>query len=373
MRRFILLLFFLPSHYLMAQPFTMFPGDANNDGVANHYDILPIGVAYGQEGFPRPGATLDWLPQFHPQQWLQALPTSNVNMGFCDSDGNGLIDSMDISAIALNFDSTQTGSQPPPLPYLLPDTCFSCPKLIFRIEFDRDTAMVSDTFYAQLSIFYPPNVPPQAGALGIAFNLNYDPENVKDPLTKVFPDTIPGDLMFVTATNTLAQSWRAVPSGSIGFGAAGKGMNALFFPRPIGVVALVVEDMIQRSTMVDFWMDASDFLIINELEQVVCPGQVLVDTIVLLDPVDATLDLEFVEDEITLYPNPVSDWLTVSSEKLRIEKIEILSLTGQPVLPNWSGFSTQVNLDLTSLNNCVFLAKITTSEGAFFKKLVLKN
>ncbi|MBK9013208.1 MAG: hypothetical protein IPM82_03480 [Saprospiraceae bacterium] len=128
MCRFIFLLSFLCSLHLAAQPIILFPGDANNDGVANQYDLLPIGVAYGQEGFPRPGATLDWLPQFLPQQWLQALPVSGVNLGFCDSDGNGLIDSFDIDAIALNFDSTQTGAQPPPMPYLLPDTCFSCPK-----------------------------------------------------------------------------------------------------------------------------------------------------------------------------------------------------------------------------------------------------
>ncbi|MBK9013207.1 MAG: hypothetical protein IPM82_03475 [Saprospiraceae bacterium] len=73
-------------------------------------------------------------------------------------------------------------------------------------------------------------MPPSAGALGIAFNLTYDPDNVKDSFTMVFPDTLPGDLMFVTATNTLAKSWRAVPSGSIGFGAAGLGMNACFSP-----------------------------------------------------------------------------------------------------------------------------------------------
>ncbi|MBK9015206.1 MAG: hypothetical protein IPM82_14680 [Saprospiraceae bacterium] len=285
MCRFIFLLLFMRCLHFTAQPIVLFPGDANNDGVANQYDLLPIGVAYGQEGFQRPGATLDWLPQFLPQQWLQALPVSGVNLGFCDSDGNGLIDSFDIDAIALNFDSTQTGAQPPPMPYLLPDTCFSCPKPILRIDFDRDTAMVSDTFYALLSIFYPPNVPPPAGALGIAFNLNYDPENVKDSLTKVFPDTIPGDLMFVTATNTLAKVVAGSSFGQHRLWGSGQGMNVLFFSRPLGVMELVVEDLIQRSTAVDFWMDASDFPIVNQLEQVVCPGQVLVDTIVLLDPV----------------------------------------------------------------------------------------
>ncbi len=360
------------SLHLAAQPVILFPGDANNDGVANQYDLLPIGVAYGQEGFPRLGAMPDWLPQFLPQQWLQALPVSGVNLGFCDSDGNGLIDSFDIDAIAFNFDSTQTGAQPPPMPYLLPDTCFSCPKPILRIAFDQDTAMVSDTFYAELSLFYPPNVPPSAGALGIAFNLTYDPDNVKDSLTMVFPDTLPGDLMFVTATNTLAKAWRAVPSGSIGFGAAGRGMNALFFPRPLGVVELVVEDMILRSTAVDFWMDASDFLIVNELEQVVCPGQVLVDTIVLLDPVNAVEQSIPLQQEIVLSPNPATDWLTVESSSLHLEKIECFTLDGHLLPTCWSGYASQAYLDLRPVPSGVLLVKIQTQNGVFIKKLIKK-
>ena len=370
MCRFIFSFSFLCSLHLVAQPIILFPGDANNDGVANQYDLLPIGVAYGQEGFPRPGATLDWLPQFLPQQWLQALPVSGVNLGFCDSDGNGLIDSFDIDAIAFNFDSTQIGSQPPPMPYLLPDTCFSCPKPILRIVFDRDTAMVSDTFYAELSLFYPPNVPPFQGALGIAFNLNYDPDNVKDSLTMVFPDTLPGDLMFATATNTLAKSWRAVPSGSIGFGAAGRGMNALFFPRPLGVVQIIVDDMILRSTAVDFWMDASDFLIVNELEQVVCPGQVLVDTIVLLDPVDVVGPGIPLQEEIVLSPNPATDWLTVESSNLHLEKIECLTLDGHLLPTGWSGYANRAYLDLRPLPGGVLLVKIQTTNGVVVKKLI---
>ena len=356
-----------------AQPIIMFPGDANNDGVANQYDILPIGIAYGQEGFPRPGATLDWIPQFHPNQWPDNLPVSGINYGFSDSDGNGLIDSLDIDAIALNFDSMQAASQPPPFPYLPHDTCFSCPKPDLLITFDKDTAMVNDTIFATLTLRYPASIPPEIGALGIAFELNYDPENVKDSLTKVFPDTMPGDLMFITATTTLARSWRTVNPGNIRFGAAGKGMNALFSTRIIGTVEFIVDDMIVRSTAVDFWMDAANILILNENEQVVCFGGVDVDTITLFDPIDAVGERPDWHNDINIFPNPASDRLTVESPNAIMEKVELFSINGTSQLVNWTGFSNKTTLDVNSFPTGIYLLNIQTEKGVLTKKIKVEN
>ena len=106
MIRFTFLLLLIFACAIAHSQVIMFPGDANNDGVANQYDILPVGVAYGMEGFPRPGASPIWQPQFQPFAWPQNLPVSGVNLAFVDSDGNGLIDSLDIDAIAFNFAST---------------------------------------------------------------------------------------------------------------------------------------------------------------------------------------------------------------------------------------------------------------------------
>ncbi len=371
MIRLSFLLFFASTTILSSQPIVMFPGDTNNDGVANQYDILPVGIAYGTEGFPRPGATLDWLPQFLPNQWFENLPVSGVNFGFIDSDGNGMIDSLDIDAIALNFDSAQFSSKPPPLPYLISDTCFSCPKPDLLITFDQDTAMVTDTFYAILTLRYPIGVPPEFGALGIAFELNYDPENVKDSLTQVFPDTMPGDLMFISATTTLAKSWRAVPPGNIRFGAAGKGQNALFVTRNIGIVQIVVEDMILRSTANDFWMDASGIMILNQNEQVVCLGQVEVDTITLFDPLNTVGERPSWHNEINIFPNPASDWLTVNSPNALLEKVELFALDGGKQLRQWTGSSNNMTLDLNGFPNGIYFLKINTDKGLLSKKIKL--
>mgnify|MGYP002397483500 CR=1 FL=1 len=354
---------------LPAQPITLFPGDANNDGRADQYDLLPIGVAFGQEGFPRPGASLAWLPQLQPQQWPQNLPLSGVNLAFCDSDGNGFIDEMDIDAIALNFDSTQAEALPPPGPYLLPDTCFSCPAPELLITFDRDTALINDTFYATLSIRFPEGLSPSLGVLGIAFALTYDTDNIRDSLTMVFPDTMPGDLLFVTATHTLAQAWRALPPGNIGFGAAGKGMNALYFTRELGKVELVVEDMIIRSTATDFWMDAAGFLLLNANEQAISFGGVVADTIVLFDPLNGVREARVRQPGIRLFPNPASERLTVHSPDAPLLRIGLCAASGQRLPLGWSGHSDMAEVDLNHLPAGFYWVEITTAAGTTVRKL----
>lgn len=352
---------------------TMFPGDCNNDGTADQYDIFPVGIAYQFEGPPRPGATLDWVPQFHIDPWGLQLPVSGVDLTFVDSDGNGIIDSLDLDAIALNFDSTQDQSVPPPLPYLPADTCFSCPKPELVITFDQDTAMVNDTFYAELTLIYEDDVPPSAGALGIAFALHYDPMNVVDALTKVFPDTMPGDLMFVTATSTLARSWRAIPSGQVRFGAAGRGSNRFFASRLLGRVELVVEDMIIRSSQAvaaDFWLEPEGILILNQFEQIVCLGPIIVDTLVLFDPASAVGEALDWRSGISISPNPARSWMQVHSQNVAVERVEIWSLDGQ-LEHRWQDIDFSVELPLYALPPGVHLVKVKTEHGVWVGKLLV--
>ena len=122
MNRIIIVPFLLLYSFVNAQ-FLMFPGDTNNDGIANYYDILPIGLAYDSLGPPRELPSFNWEAQeFFP--WGKILPFSGVEYGFIDCDGNGIIDSLDVEAIALNYDSMQMEANPPPMPYELPDTPF---------------------------------------------------------------------------------------------------------------------------------------------------------------------------------------------------------------------------------------------------------
>lgn len=73
-------------------------GDANNDGVVNNKDILPIGYFMGMEGNTRPGASLEWFGQFG-SNWNNPFPGSSVDLKYADTDGSGHVTTEDTTAI----------------------------------------------------------------------------------------------------------------------------------------------------------------------------------------------------------------------------------------------------------------------------------
>lgn len=357
----------------LAQPIVLFPGDTNNDGVANHFDLLPIGVAYNMEGPPRQNASLNWLPQPLFPPWPGTLPVSLINKGFVDCDGNGFIDAFDIDAIVLNFDNTQNFSQPPPMPYppKLTDTCFSCPKPDILISFDKDTIVSGedelDTLFAYIILRYPPGVTSQNGALGIAFDVkyDYDPEKIIDSLTIAYPDTFPDNRMYVIATSTKAQLWRLPPPGAMRFATAGRGQNVFFVSDTLFTVRFIIIDMIIRDAEL-FSLSLSNVLIINKLEQVIGLGNIKQNPVVVVSATHSPNRRPLV----LLSPNPVRETLAVESPESPIEKIDIAGTDGRLALSAEAGGQNRFDVPTGSLPPGVWLAVIQTRSGVAVKKFV---
>jgi plastocyanin len=85
---------------------SVWPGDANSDGVANLFDVLPIGLAYGSTGPVRAGASLLWVGQ-PATDWASSFG-SGVNYKHADCNGDGIVNINDVPAILLNYGQTHT-------------------------------------------------------------------------------------------------------------------------------------------------------------------------------------------------------------------------------------------------------------------------
>jgi hypothetical protein len=358
---------FLPL-FINAQ-FLMFPGDTNNDGVANYIDIIPIGLAYGSEGSPRELINTDWIPQeFNP--FGQFLPASNVEYGFIDCDGNGLIDSLDVEAIALNYDSMQAMANPPPINYQLPDTFFTTNIPQINVQFSVDTAGVQDTVFADINIIFP--TPPITNpALGLALGLEYDPVNIKDSLTVIFVDTLSNDLMYVTAASNFLNFWRLPQPGRIEIGAAGRGQNAINNSRTIATVMIVVEDLIIRSQgVIPFSFSLADVILVNDQEQVL-EVSFFSDTLLLIDSVVGVEDQVF-SNNLKVYPNPARDQIQIKSD-LPIEQLILYNqfglLTREAAIPNLKNVSWKN----TGLPSGMYILHIKTAVDWHVRKLILLN
>ncbi len=78
---------------------TVWPGDANNDGVVNEQDVLSLGTYWAETGPQRDDASIDWTGQ-------QAEPWNPEEATFADTNGDGQVDQSDLLAIGVNFGET---------------------------------------------------------------------------------------------------------------------------------------------------------------------------------------------------------------------------------------------------------------------------
>jgi parallel beta-helix repeat protein len=77
----------------------VYPGDANNDGVVNEIDVLPIGVFWMMEGAVRQGDNAEW-------RMFPALPWDSLGATYADCDGNGVVNEDDLFLIGVHWGQT---------------------------------------------------------------------------------------------------------------------------------------------------------------------------------------------------------------------------------------------------------------------------
>lgn len=87
----------------------------------------------------------------------------------------------------------------------------------------------------------------------------------------------------------------------------------------------------------------------------------------LSDGIDQTFNI----DEITMYPNPAKDLLTINSKTESIRTITLFDILGNQVSvlnPN----SREVNMDVSNLSSGIYIAKISTLKGVGSTKLIIE-
>ncbi len=78
---------------------------------------------------------------------------------------------------------------------------------------------------------------------------------------------------------------------------------------------------------------------------------------------------ENVKKSFSIFPNPITDQLTIHSDKFTIEKIEILDLTGKIVYSN-SQFTNQLIIELTNCPSGIYFIKIQSENYTITQKII---
>jgi hypothetical protein len=336
----------------------LFPGDTNNDGVCNYMDLLPIGLGYGQAGPARPDASLVWFPQAYAN-WAGNVPGSGLNLAFADADGNGVIDSLDLDAFLLNYDSLQMEAQPEPANYFPQDTLFA--ELFIEVVIDEDTVEAGDTLFVQLNFLPLPTFPVTAVALAV----EYDTSLVVDSLVTFIPDTVQGDLLFVWASSQGPAIWRSPDPGRLEIAATGKAFPAFDQPRPIGTIQMIIVEDVTRSDsiFVPLKLEIKAPLAIRPDGAAAVPFFDIPE-VTLFQVLSGHRELQQKkENKLKCYPNPFVQTLRLSVPGERIEEAVVYSPEG--VLLKMFRFrgEGEVMISVDDLSPGVYLIRVKTAQG----------
>jgi hypothetical protein len=80
------------------------------------------------------------------------------------------------------------------------------------------------------------------------------------------------------------------------------------------------------------------------------------------------IDNFILNDAVKMYPNPVQDYLSISSN-LKITRVQVYSLLGELILDRRSKFS---RINLIDLNPGIYMIKIHSNQYSVTKKLIKK-
>jgi hypothetical protein len=141
----------------------VWPGDANYDLSVNNLDILAIGIASGETGPMRGGASLSWVEQA-ATDWTNSF-SSGVNMKHADCDGNGVADASDTTAVSLNY-----GLHHPASRVIQPNNIPSS-NGVFSISVSPDTVGPSSPVHVEVDLTMD-------SIYGVAFSIYYNPQLV---------------------------------------------------------------------------------------------------------------------------------------------------------------------------------------------------
>lgn len=389
MRTYLLLLFLTFRLYLAAQPFFLYPGDTNNDGVCNYLDLIPVGLAYGDQGPRRPLPANDWLPvPFQP--WtgpLPPLPASELDRAFANAythqgtSGLDTVNANDVLILQQHYGEVQSPSAPsfpPPTDYLalLPEFPVTPPPAI-RIRFSADTVDVLDTFYAHIE-FTGTDSPDPAyqGVMAIGLRLKYASINVEDMPPRILFDTLSTDLMGLGATYEQAVSDRSPLPGkdTLELAVSGYRNPAFLTDRPVAAVEYIV-DLIIRSNAADtvykpFWIEFVDVVLVDTLERRITGVLTHSDTVVLRQIITSAGEPEW-QQGIRLFPNPARDHFTVSAPYgLLLDRVVLFDARGRE-LRLWKGPLPGEKMRLEGLPQGWYNVEISTGRGVLWRKLTL--
>lgn len=335
----------------------VWPGDVDNNGQVDQYDMLALGLEIGQSTTkPRPNASIEWTPQTFVSQ---SSNQDAVLRPYWDTDGNALIDLNDTLAIHQNWGKTVPNRKIRTRPQI---DSFALP-----LNLNMDT--LNNRREIELPIVLGSAEAPARNAYGLAFSLNYGSgigkmARISADFSRSFFKRDKRPLLTYVRNDTVQNKLHLVISKLQRRAITGYG--------EIARVKLTVEDLIFIEPFLkNLNIDPQSIVLIdrNNKPIPVAPGS---EEIRVISDVEHLIsNASFIDQKMNIYPTPCNDVLHVQSDQLSIQSLKIFSQDGK-LIQQFSAF-TQKQIDTSSWPNGAYQLQIETGEGMGVKKILVQH
>lgn len=346
--------FHLPIFSLVAALDSVWPGDANYDGIADVYDILPMGIAYGSSGPARANATTGWTPQTAANWSGQFF--SGLNYKHADANGDGSVTIADTLPINLNygFSHNKTGEE-----------VISGNDL--QIDIEEDSLFTGDTMH--VNILLGTATEPIDSLYGLAFSIDFDTTLV-DPSTLkvVFDNSWVG-----TPGVDMISMWRAYGGGAI----LDIGLTRIDqteqtgYGRIVSLSIIMIDDLGGKREMIETFKMTVSRLEAQRADEFPLSLGVRSDSLVVGDT-DTKVSWLAEGFNWQVYPNPVRDVVEVKMSRPSIGEWVLSDVLGNQLLRE-QGYRARFTWNLSCLPAGLYFLHMNSNNGTESKKILIKH
>lgn len=335
----------------------VWPGDADLNGVVDHFDLLPIGLSFGEQGIARPNNSITWNPQ-PSAKWGKKLSHREVDLSNVDTNGNGVIDAKDTKALAQNWQLGHSNGLPRltlpelrtngvPL-FIEMDTVFTGPGQWFPLQLGTAERSAVDVY-------------------GLAFSVVYDPEEIKtDELVFQLEDSWLGTL----GKNLLLFQHNDPITGRLDVAITRTDQSSVSGFGKIGKVKVTIEDLVfkyDKTTEQKIKLSIEDVVLINHRADLIPIAATASEPTVKEALLSNVFDPQ-IAAKIQVFPQPAQSELNINYGDLQLKGMQLLQADGRmatPIMLPSNRLSTE------GLPTGFYYLKVFTETGVALKKIII--
>jgi hypothetical protein len=324
-------------------------GDANNDGIVDMADILPIGFCQGEAGLARSNASVNWFGQYGNNWNNPFMPGQDLK--YIDTNGDGDVTSADTSAISANFLKAHN---------IVPEKQMNFKAVPLYMNLLTPNPQIGD--YVEVDLLIGKTGVPVTDLYGFTMDIPVDPQVINEQsLTCSFYNN-----SWMTNNSPTLRLAKKPMDSKIYLGYVRTNGTAASGYGKVAKLGFIIDDELAGVRDNDGTYKVT--LSIKNGKMMGSDGQIYdMPEQTFEFPISTKRTKTFDTNSIFVSPNPTVDVLNVQINSDEESEYSIINLNGQTVNTGKIN-SRSVQLNVSNLQSGMYILKVVTHNGVATKK-----